>query len=282
VRVVIAGCGDLGTEVGLRLAAAGHDIVGVRRSPERLPAPIVGVRGDLATGRIADLPVDTEVVVYAAAAGERSEAAYLGTYVAGPGYVLDALARAGAHPQRFVFVSSTAVYGTADGSWVDEDTPAEPRTWSGRLLLDAEVAVLDRHPSPTVVRLSGIYGPGRTRLIDQVREGRAVVPVPPVHANRIHRDDAAAAIVHLLLTVAEPAACYLGSDRAPVERGEVLRWLAGELGVDPPATGPDARSRGGDKRCRSDRLVASGFRFAFPTYREGYTAVLRGEGVRHP
>jgi nucleoside-diphosphate-sugar epimerase len=282
VRVVVAGCGDLGTEVGLRLAAAGHEVVGIRRNPERLAPPIVGVRGDLASGRIDELPPDTEAVVYAAAAGERSEAAYLGAYVAGPGHVLDALARAGARPRRLLFVSSTAVYGTDDGSWVDEDTPAEPVTWSGRLLLDAEVAVQDRAPSPTVVRLSGIYGPGRTRLIDQVREGRAVAPEPPVYANRIHRDDAAAAIVHLLLAVGEPAACYLGSDRAPVERGEVLRWLAAELGVDPPPSGPDERSRGGNKRCRSDRLVASGFRFASPTYREGYAAVLRGEGVRHP
>lgn len=282
MRVVVAGCGDLGTEVGLRLAAVGHDVVGIRRTPERLPAPLVGLRGDLAAGRIDGLPPDVEVVVYAAAAGQRSEAAYLGTYVAGPGHVLDALARAGARPRRFVFVSSTAVYGTDDGSWVDEDTPAAPRTATGQLLVDAEVAVQDRAPSPTVVRLSGIYGPGRTRLIDQVREGRAVAPDPPVHANRIHRDDAAAAIVHLLLAVEEPATCYLGSDRAPVPRGEVLRWLAAELGVDPPPTGPDERSRGGDKRCRSDRLVASGFRFAFPTYREGYAAVLRGEGVRHP
>jgi nucleoside-diphosphate-sugar epimerase len=282
VRVVVAGCGDLGTEVGLRLAAAGHGVVGIRRTPERLPAPIAGVRGDLATGRIDELPADTEVVVYAAAAGQRSEATYLGTYVAGPGHVLDALARAGARPRRFVFVSSTAVYGTDDGSWVDEATPAEPRTATGRILLDAEVAVQDRAPTPTVVRLSGIYGPGRTRLLDQVRDGRAVEPAPPVFSNRIHRDDAAAAIVHLLLDVAEPATCYLGSDRAPVERGEVLRWLAAELGVPPPPSGPDQRSRGGNKRCRSDLLVASGFRFAFPTYREGYAAVLRREGVRHP
>jgi nucleoside-diphosphate-sugar epimerase len=282
MRVLIAGCGDLGTEVGLRLAAVGHQVVGVRRTPERLPTPILGVRGDLVTGRIDALPADTEMVVYAAAAGGRSEAAYLGTYVAGPRHVLDGLARAGAHPRRFVFVSSTAVYGTDDGSWVDEDTPAAPRTATGQVLLDAEVAVQDRAPSPTVVRLSGIYGPGRTRLIDQVREGRAVVPDPPVHANRIHRDDAAAAIVHLLVDVAAPATRYLGSDRAPAERGEVLRWLAAELGVDPPPTGPDERSRGGNKRCCSDRLVASGFRFAFPTYRDGYAAVLWGEGVRHP
>jgi nucleoside-diphosphate-sugar epimerase len=283
MRVVIAGCGDLGTEVGLQLAAAGHQVVGIRRSPARLPAPIIGVRGELSVpGRIEELPDDTAAVVYAAAPDARSEAAYLGTYLAGPGHVLDALARVRARPRRFVFVSSTAVYGVDDGSWVDEDTPTAPADVTGEVLVAAEVAVLERAPTPTVVRLSGIYGPGRTRLVDQVRDGRAVVPDPPVYSNRIHRDDAAAAIVHLLKRDEEPAACYLGSDDAPVERGEVLRWLADELRVPPPPTGPDQRSRGGNKRCRNDRLAATGFAFTYPTYREGYAAVLRGEGVRHP
>jgi nucleoside-diphosphate-sugar epimerase len=282
MRVVIAGCGDLGTEVGLRLAAAGHAVVGVRRSPERLPDPIIGVRGDLAAGHLDELPDDTELIVYTAAAGERSEAAYLGAYLAGPRHVLDALARVRARPRRFVFVSSTAVYGVDDGSWVDEETPAEPRTVTAEVLVAAEQAILGRGPQPTALRLSGIYGPGRMRLVDQVRDGHAVVPDPPVFTNRIHRDDAAAAIVHLLTRREEPDPVVLGSDHAPADRGEVLRWLAEQLDVPPPPSGPDERSRGGNKRCRNDRLVATGFAFTYPTYREGYAAVLRGEGTRHP
>lgn len=282
MRVVIAGCGDLGTEVGLRLAAAGHTVVGIRRSPERLPAPIVGVPGDLAAGHVDELPDDTALVVYAVGADERSEAAYLGAYVAGPGHVLDALARVRARPRRFVFVSSTAVYGVDDGSWVDENTPAEPRTVTGEVLVAAEQAILERAPQPTALRLSGIYGPGRTRLLQQVRDGRAVVPDPPVFTNRIHRDDAAAAIGHLLTRGEEPEPILLGTDHAPAERGEVLRWLADQLEVPHPRPAPTSRSRGGNKRCRNDRLVATGLAFTYPTYREGYPAVLRGQGTRHP
>ena len=282
MRVLIAGCGDVGTEAGLRFAAAGHQVVGIRRRPEQLPAPIVGVRGDLAAGHIDELPDDVEVVVYAASADARSEAAYLGAYVDGPRHVLDALTRVRARPRRLLFVSSTAVYGVTDGSWVDEDTPTTPASVTGEVLVEAEQAVLERSPEPTVLRLSGITGPGRTRLIERVRTGRAVAPEGPVWTNRIHRDDAAAAIVHLTTRRSVPAPVHLGSDDEPATLGAVLGFLADQLDLPPPATGPVERSRGGSKRCRNARLVATGFGFAYPTYRQAYAAILAGEGQRHP
>lgn len=281
MRVLIAGSGDLGTEAGLRFAAAGHQVVAIRRRPERIPAPLIGVRGDLAAGRIDELPDDVEVVVYAAAADGRSEGAYLGAYVDGPRHVLDALTRVRARPRRLLYVSSTAVYGVSDGSWVDEETPPAPTSATGEVLVAAEQAVLERSPEPTVLRLSGITGPGRTRLVEQVRTGRAVAPEQPVWTNRIHRDDAAAAIVHLTTRRAAPDPIYLGSDDEPAELGAVLGFLAEHLRLPPPPTGPVTRSRGGSKRCRNDRLVGTGFSFTYPTYREAYEAVLSGTGVRH-
>jgi nucleoside-diphosphate-sugar epimerase len=284
VKVLIAGCGDLGTEAGLRFAAAGHEVVGLRRRPARLPAPIVPLAGDL-TATLPPLPGDVEVVVVAPSAGERSVAAYRAVYLDGLGRLLEGLDRAGASPRHVLGVSSTAVYGVTDGSWVDEDTPTEPTSATGEVLVAAE-ALLATSPVPsTSLRLAGIYGPGRTRLVDQVRAGEARLTSRPAHTNRIHRDDAAAAIVHLLTRVERPAPCYVGVDHAPVDRNEVLRFLAAELGVPAPALTTEdgaGRTRGGDKRCRNDRLVATGFVFGYPTYREGYRAVLAGEGVRHP
>jgi nucleoside-diphosphate-sugar epimerase len=283
VRVLVVGCGDLGTEAALRFVAAGHEVVGLRRRTERLPDPIVPLAADL-TQPLPPLPGDLEVVVYCPTAGERTAGAYRAVYLEGLQRVLEGLERAGADPRHVLNVSSTAVYGVTDGSWVDEDTPAEPSSPTGEILLAAERA-LAAGPSPaTSLRLAGIYGPGRTRLVEQVRQGAARLVPHPAHTNRIHRDDAAAAIVHLLTRAERPAACYVGVDHAPVDANEVRRFLAAELGLPDPPVDPEAerRSRGGDKRCRNGRLVATGFTFTYPTYREGYRAVLAGEGVRHP
>jgi nucleoside-diphosphate-sugar epimerase len=283
VKVLVAGCGDLGTETALRLVAAGHQVVGLRRRVERLPAPIVPLASDL-TADVPPLPADVDAVVFAASADGRTEDAYRRVYHDGLQRVLDALTTAGAAAGRVLFVSSTAVYGVRDGSWVDEETPTTPTAATGQVLVDAEQALAAGPYPGTSLRLAGIYGPGRTRLLDQVRRGDARLPSRPVHTNRIHRDDAAAAIVHLLCHVQAPASTYVGVDHAPTDRAEVLRFLADELGAPHPPVGTDGAvgGRGGDKRCCNRRLLATGFGFTYPTYREGYRAILGGVGVRHP
>jgi nucleoside-diphosphate-sugar epimerase len=281
MTVLIAGCGDLGTEVGLRLAARGERVVGWRRSAERLPEGIEGVAADL-TQPLPPIPGDTDVVVIATAAGGRSEAEYRSAYVDATANVLDALDRDRVEPRRILFVSSTAVYGDVDGGWVTEDSPAESTAPTARMIREAEQVLLGRAARGTVLRLSGIYGPGRTRLIDQVRSGTAVLPSETQWTNRIHRDDAAAAIVHLVTAVQAPAPIYLGSDDLPVDLGDVLQFLAGETGLPEPPRGEAPSTRGGARRVDNRLLRSTGFSFAYPTYREGYRAVLAGEGVRHP
>ena len=280
MTVLIAGCGDLGTEAGLRFAAQGHRVVGWRRSPGNLPPGIEGVRADLNT-ELPRIPADTDVVVIATAASERTEGAYRRAYVSGTSNLLDALARDEVRPRRILMVSSTAVYGDHGGAWVDEESLVDPTEPTARILHEAETLLLSRESSAILLRLSGIYGPGRTRLIDQVRTNKAVLPATPRWTNRIHRDDAAAAIVHLSTAVPSPSRCYLGSDNEPAHLADVLRFLAAELGLPNPASGASAPTRGGDKRCSNALLRSTGFDFAYPTFREGYGAVLSGIGARH-
>lgn len=286
MTILLAGCGDLGTEAGLRFAAAGHRVVGWRRSPAKLPAAIEGVAADLRSTDLPVVPADTIAVVVAVAADSPTEAAYRAAYVDGLAHVLDALERDAVTPRRVLFVSSTAVYGDAGGGWVDESTTAAPGGFSGRVLLEAEDLLLSRLRGtgsvPVVLRLGGIYGPGRTRLIDQVRSGAAVIPDEPRYTNRIHRDDAAAAMVHLASTAVDLAPVYVGVDDSPAELGEVLRFLAAEMGFPEPLVGPAGEARGGNKRCSNALLRSSGLKLAYPTFREGYRAVLAGTGVRHP
>lgn len=286
MTILLAGCGDLGTEAGLRFHALGHRVVGWRRTPAKLPAAIEGVAADLSAPGLPRVPADTTAVVIAVAADSPTEEAYRAAYVDGLTHVLDALERDGVRPQRVLFVSSTAVYGDAGGGWVDENTPPRPGGFSGRVLLEAEqllqAAFSGTATTATSLRLGGIYGPGRTRLIDQVRGGTAVVPEDARYTNRIHRDDAAAAIVHLVTVPPEPAPVYVGVDKDPADLGTVLRFLAADLGLAEPPVGDAGPARGGNKRCRNDLLRSTGFEFAFPSFREGYRDILAGNGVRHP
>ncbi|MBC7441508.1 MAG: SDR family oxidoreductase [Ramlibacter sp.] len=281
MTVLIAGCGDLGTEVGLRLAALGHRVVGLRRRTDLLPAAISGQSIDLSRERPV-VPPGTEIVLVALTPGSPTPEAYRSTYVDGLRNLLDGLDDAHVIPRRFLLVSSTAVYDVSDGSWVDEQTPPNPRPGTDAILLEAERMLQSRIPSAVVFRLAGVYGPGRERLITQVREGRATVSAQSRHTNRIHRDDAAAAIVHLIQREEQPHPLYLGADNAPVVSRDVLNFLATELGLPVPTTDGTESQRGGDKRISNRLLLDTGFTFTYPTYREGYRAILDGRGTRHP
>ena len=269
MTVLLAGCGDLGTEAGLRFAAAGHRVVGWRRSPEKLPAAIEGVAADLGSAELPPIPADTTAVVVAIAADSPTEEAYRAAYVDGLSNVLDAVLASGANVRRVLFVSSTAVYGDAGGGWIDERTTPEPGGFSGRIIREAEELLHSRLRgtgiTPVVLRLGGIYGPGRTRLIDQVRGGTAVIPAASRFTNRIHRDDAAAAIVHLCTMGTVPAAVYLGVDNEPAELGDVLEFLAAELGLPAPAAeSTGAAACGGGRHHRHFGVGRQGRRAANP------------------
>lgn len=281
MSVLIAGCGDLGTEAGLRFAVAGHRVMGWRRSPELLPSSIEGTAVDL-SGELPAVPADTDILVIAIAADERTEAAYRAAYVQSVARILAALRRDAVQPRRLIFVSSTTVYGQDASGTVDEETPTAPTTATGLIIQEAEEQLLAQFPNAIVLRLAGIYGPGRTRLIDGIRNGSARISDFPQITNRIHRDDAARAIVHLATGVGSPSSIYLGVDDAPTEQAEVLRFIADRLGLPHPPTDSTASSRGGNRSCANARLRATGFTFTYPTYREGYRAILEGTAVRHP
>lgn len=271
--VFIAGAGYVGAVAAALLARSGHTVDLGRRSvsgeprshamdvlrPETYPAALR----------------EAACVIYCVSADGFTEEAYRAAYVDGLGRVLAAAAQGGA--RRIVFVSSTGVYGQDDGSVVDESSPAAPRGFSGRMLLEGEALLASCPLEATAIRFSGIYGPGRDRLVRLVRESSPVSDRSRAAlTNRIHRDDCARVLAHL---VERPAVAplYVGSDEAPTPMGEILDWIAARLGLPPPPVGEDAAQvlqRGGNKRLSSARLRGEGFRFLYPTYREGFEAIL--------
>lgn len=274
MRVLIAGCGYVGSSLAAMLVSDGHDVFGLRRDPVgRIPDGVIPIAADLAAGTCLDaIPGDLDACVTAVSADGRSEPAYEAAYVHATTNLKRQLERQSVTLNRWLFVSSTAVYGQKSGEWVDEATSTSPEGFPGRLVLAGEDNVrASGVPHPVVVRLGGIYGPGRTRLLDQVRAGEATCPPEPTYTNRIHRDDAAGVLRHLLL-LDDPDEVYIGVDSDPAERCDVLRWLAKHLDAPAPQPGP-GRTRG-NKRARNDRIVATGYRFRYPTFREGYAAMI--------
>ena len=280
MRILVAGAGYVGMELARRLACEGHDVLALRRSPPREPAPdavaarVRWLACDLADARrVGALALEgVEALAYLVAADARDDGAYRRAYVDGLAGLLARL-RAGSSLERVLFASSTSVYAEDDGSWVDESSPAQPREFAGRRVLEGEAIARGAGRHAIALRLGGIYGPGRGALLARVRAGAAELPRAPHYTNRIHRDDAARACAHLLALPA-PAPCYVGVDREPADQAEVLRWLAHRLGAPPPRGHHDPAAPPTGKRCSSARLCATSFTFAFPTYRDGYAALI--------
>lgn len=279
-RILIAGCGDVGTRLGEELVAVGHRVWGLRRGTDKLPPSLRPIAADLTDpSSLENLP-EVDLIAYTAAAGGRDEAAYQRAYVDGVRNLLEALE--GHSIRRVFFTSSTGVYGQDDGSEVDESSPTEPSRFTGTKVLEGE-RLLRASPFPsTSVRLSGIYGPGRTRLLDMVRSGRATLTPEPSYTNRIHADDAAGFLAHLVARElrGEPVEeIYVGVDDEPAEKNTVLLWLADRLGAPEPEMGDGSPGRGGNKRCRNDRLKATGYTLRHPTFRDGYGAMIEAMGA---
>lgn len=272
--VLIAGCGDVGIALGQRLLKLGDTVWGLRRNVAALPAEFRAIATDLTEVQPEDLPSQLDAVVYAAAADERTEAAYQRAYVTGVDQIGNALAQSGNRIERFLFVSSTGVYGQTNGERVDEHSPTEPTGFTGRSVLDGERRVRQLPCRTVVARSGGIYGPGRTALIDRVRRGEGIAEEsPPFYTNRIHRDDLASALEHLL-RLNNPQPTYVVTDTEPAPRAEVHRWIAEQLEISRFASPSEVRTGRGSKRCSSSRLRESGYRCVYPTYREGYAALL--------
>jgi nucleoside-diphosphate-sugar epimerase len=243
------------------------------------------VRADLCQpGSLTSIPPLLDFIFYTAAAERADDSAYRSAYVIGIRNLLKQLLEARQPIKRLIFTSSTVVYAQTEGEWVDETSPTVSREFSGRRLLEAE-ALLRRGPfAATIVRMAGIYGPGRTRLVQQVLRGESVCQTgPPRYTNRIHRDDCAGVLRHLM-SLDSPESLYLGVDHEPASQCEVLSWLAERLGAPPPRIESNEESMGrrsqSNKRCRNFRLLQSGYAFKYPTFREGYEAILT-EMERH-
>lgn len=211
---------------------------------------------------------------------------YRKSYVGGNQSLLDWMKKA--HAERIVYTSSTAVYPFTDGRDVFEEDAGGDLAPSGRVVFESERILRENALSSertTVLRLSGIYGPGRHYLLDSLRKGHGTIAGRgDIFLNLIHRDDIAAAADAVLSSGETAGHTYNLSDGHPALKEEVVRWLAAELEMPPPAFDPRATGRrmrinaAGDppnRRVRVERLMkATGWTPSHPDYRSGFRAIL--------
>ncbi|HTI71152.1 MAG TPA: SDR family oxidoreductase [Candidatus Limnocylindria bacterium] len=293
VRTLIVGCGYLGLAVAKRLVAGGHQVFGLRRSPDGssdlLQEGITPLVADIATSStLAPLPRDFEWVVNTVSSSKGGAEEYRQVYLTGTRNL--GLWLRDQPLAKYVYTSSTSVYGQTDGSEVTESSPTTPKGETSQLLVETESMLFQRAREggfPAIVlRLSGIYGPGRGHLFHQFVAGLATLSGDGSRLlNMIHRDDAATAIV-ATLERGQAGEAYNVTDNFPVSQREFLEFLASSLNrplppaVTEPATG---RKRAvTHKRVSNAKLRESlGWSPQYPTYREGYadeiTQALRAE-----
>ena len=277
MKILLAGCGDIGQRVAARLAEE-HECFGLKRNPQFLQSSITPLKGDLSDDK--DLAgifsQEFDVVIATLTPEARTEEAYQKAYVDTATALASSINNAEYQPKIVIWISSTSVYGDSTNQWLDEESPVNPASFFARALKKAEDIMAAVSCDHTIVRFSGIDGPGRLALLSSVKSGVGRPAQPEQWSNRIHSDDCAGFLAHLVnrhLNGEKLEKLYVGTDCEPATQHDVRKWLAGKLNVI--LTKETRSSRAGPQRYTNKKVLQSGYQFQYPTYREGYVSVIK-------
>ncbi len=273
-KLLVIGCGDIGQRLASQLGRFNYQITGIRRHcPPNLPYLnyVTCDVGDIKALKQV-LAENFDSIVITMTPSERSDAGYEQAYVRTCQHLIQALEEFQLTPRLIIFVSSTAVYAQDDGRWIDESSTTEPTGFSGRRLLEAEQIIRSSRFNHSIVRFSGIYGPGRHRLIEPVKQGRASASTH--YTNRIHVDDCAGFLAHLLNQQTPLTPVYIATDSAPTPMIEVVSWIAAQLGIE-KFLSDDAVNERGNKQLSNQLMLASGYQLRYSDFRAGYAGMIR-------
>ncbi len=280
-KLLIVGCGSIGTQLAEVLTAKGHQVVGLKRNPpnSELITGIKYFKADISSNEaLKALPLDFDFIYFIVSPDGRNEDSYKAIYNTGLNSLLAHFAQVETIPQWF-FVSSTSVYGQTQGEWVDENSPTNPENITSQLIKLAEQRLIALNAHHVIVRFSGIYGPGREYLLRIARQSSApaIQQDPPYFTNRIHQSDCVGVLVFLLecrLAGIALESCYVASDDDPAPTWEVMSWLAERMNTSLPSLKTMQSDADMNKRCNNQRLKALGYQFSYPSFKEGYAKLI--------
>ncbi len=275
MKILFAGCGDIGSRSAARLAAD-FDCFGLKRNPQSLAdfiSPLAGSMSDL-DFMVEVLNQGFDILVATLTPDGFTPEAYQRAYVDSAKTLATAMTLTTAVPKLVIWVSSTSVYGNCNGGWVNEQSPTKALSFSGKLLLEAEQQIAALSCATVIVRFSGIYGPGRTRMLDQIIAGRGRPAEPQQWSNRIYSEDCAGVLAHLVRAFEAGKvleSLYIATDSAPVTQHDLRIWLAQQLKVQ---LEDEIVEQKAIRRCSNQRLLDSGYEFLYPSYKEGYRSLI--------
>jgi nucleoside-diphosphate-sugar epimerase len=287
MRVLIVGCGYVGLTLGAELVCQGHEVFGLRRSKsakgELEAAGIKPLFADITRPEdLARLPREYDWVVNCVASGGGTAEDYCQVYLQGTCNLIAWLAPTPL--KKFVYTSSTSVYGQTDGSLVKENSPTEPTADSAKILLETEKVLMDAAAStkfPAVIlRVAGIYGPDRGHWFKQFLRNEARIEGGEERLlNMIHRDDLIGCVI-AALKHGRAGEIYNAVDDEPVTQFNFFKWLSDALGKPmPPSVAEvvtEGRKRGVTNKKVSNRKLKMelGYQFKYPNFRQGYNAEI--------
>ncbi|MEI6543345.1 MAG: SDR family oxidoreductase [Methylococcales bacterium] len=277
-KILIVGCGSIGMQLANTLSAKGHQVTGLKRHPpSRVTDDINYFTADITVSdQLNDLPTDFEIVYFIVSPDGRNEESYRTIYETGLDNLISRLSLSGS-PARWIFVSSTSVYGQTQGEWVDEKSITDPINRTSQLIRQAEKRLMDLSTYNIVVRFSGIYGPGREYLLRLASQSPVIQQEPPYFTNRIHQQDCVGVLAFLCechLAGIQLEQCYVASDDDPAPMWEVISWLAAQMDCQPPTIKMTDDKPDMNKRCNNQRLKDLGYTFKYPNYKSGYLELL--------
>ena len=276
-RVLIAGCGYIGSALGAMLASNGHSVLGLKRHVQPDNKVIHYVKADLTrSSDLVNLDTSFDQVLFMAAPGGKDEESYRNLFETGIENILNIFSQK-SPKTTFTFVSSTNVYGQDRGEYIDEESVANPNNFKGNILLLAENNVLSQNSNNTVVRFSAIYGPGRNRMIKMALTSPEIQQDPPFYVNQIHKDDCVEVIKIIFekkLAGEKLRSIFLASDDDPAPMWDVVSWLAMQLNSEKPRKKIVDNNAAQNKRCVNKCLKEIGHKFKFPSYQEGYLPLI--------
>jgi nucleoside-diphosphate-sugar epimerase len=286
--VIIFGCGFVGMELARRCLELGWSVSALTRNPQKVAEAkdlgLYTVQGNLhESGWWDELPGNFDHVVNCVGAASPSIDGYRDSYLKGMHSVLGWIKQNGSQVNNLVFTSSSSVYPQTDGSLVNEKSDTSGASDRGQILVNAEQACL--HASAelarrrSVIRFSGLYGPGRHLLVDKIRRGDPMSGCPQRILNLIHRDDAASALLAILEAEdSVDGGIFNACDGQHATRGEIANWVAGRVGVQAPEF-IGAPEDHGPNRCVENSKIKKVFGWVprFADFQTGYEDFLASE-----